>query len=54
MGEIDNSVDSYKNTILQNNLSGEAFWSLANLKTYSFSENEIIAVSYTHLRAHET
>ncbi len=42
MGEIDNSIDSYKNTILQNNLSGEAYWSLANLKTYSFSENEII------------
>ena len=41
MGEIDNSIDSYKNTILQNNLSGEAYWSLANLKTYSFSENEI-------------
>ena len=41
MGEIDNSIDSYKNTILQNNLSGEAYWSLANLKTYSFSEDEI-------------
>ena len=41
MGEIDNSIDSYKNTILQNNLSGEAYWSLANLKTYSFSMNEI-------------
>ena len=41
MGEIDNSIDSYKSTILQNNLSGEAYWSLANLKTYSFSENEI-------------
>ena len=41
MGEIDSSIDSYKNTILQNNLSGEAYWSLANLKTYSFSENEI-------------
>ena len=41
MGEIDNSIDSYKNTILQNKLSGEAYWSLANLKTYSFSENEI-------------
>ena len=41
MGEIDNSIDSYKNTILQNNLSGEAYWSLANLKTYSFSENEM-------------
>ena len=41
MGEIGNSIDSYKNTILQNKLSGEAYWSLANLKTYSFSENEI-------------
>ena len=41
MGEISNSINSYKNTIIQNNLSGEAYWSLANLKTYSFSENEI-------------
>ena len=41
MGKIDSSIDSYKNTILQNNLSGEAYWSLANLKTYSFSENEM-------------
>ena len=41
MGKIDKSINSYKNTIIQNNLSGEAYWSLANLKTYSFSENEI-------------
>ena len=41
MGEIDNSIDAYKKTIIKNNLSGEAYWSLANLKTYSFSENEI-------------
>jgi len=41
MGEINASINSYKNTIIQNNLSGEAYWSLANLKTYSFSENEI-------------
>ncbi len=47
MGEIDNSIDSYKNTILQNSLSGEAYWSLANLKTYSFSENEIIDMEKT-------
>jgi tetratricopeptide (TPR) repeat protein len=47
MGEIDSSIDSYKNTILQNNLSGEAYWSLANLKTYSFTENEIIDMEKT-------
>ena len=41
MGEIDNSIDAYRKTIIKNNLSGEAYWSLANLKTYSFSENEI-------------
>ena len=41
MGEINASINSYKNTIIQNNLSGEAYWSLANLKTYSFSKNEI-------------
>mgnify|MGYP001281410622 FL=1 len=41
MGEIDNSINSYKSTIKQNNLSGEAYWSLANLKTYSFTNDEI-------------
>ena len=41
IGEIDKSINSYKNTILQNSLCGEAYWSLANLKTYSFSEYEI-------------
>ena len=41
MGQIDNSINSYKNTILQNNLPGEAYWSLANLKTYSFTKTEI-------------
>tara|TARA_B100000989_G_C19513466_1_gene460368 strand:- start:157 stop:2118 length:1962 start_codon:yes stop_codon:yes gene_type:complete len=47
MGEINASINSYKNTIIQNNLSGEAYWSLANLKTYSFSENEIKAMEET-------
>ena len=47
MGEIDKSIDSYKNTIFQNKLSGEAYWSLANLKTYSFSENEIKEMEQT-------
>ena len=47
MGEIENSIDSYKNTIIQNKLSGEAYWSLANLKTYSFSENEIKVMEET-------
>ena len=41
MGDIDSSIDSYKSTIKQNNLSGEAYWSLANLKTYSFTNDEI-------------
>ncbi len=41
MGDIDSSIDSYKRTIKQNNLSGEAYWSLANLKTYSFTNDEI-------------
>ena len=47
MGEIENSIDSYKNTIIQNKLSGEAYWSLANLKTYSFSEKEIKVMEET-------
>ena len=41
MGDIENSIKSYKKTILQNNLSGEAYWSLANLKTYKFTDKEI-------------
>ena len=36
IGDIDNSIESYKKTISYNEKSGEAYWSLANLKTYSF------------------
>ena len=41
LGEIDKSIKSYQKTIEQNSLSGESYWSLANLKTYRFSDHEI-------------
>ena len=41
IGDIDNSIESYKKTISYNEKSGEAYWSLANLKTYSFEDEEI-------------
>ena len=41
-GEIDNSINSYKKSYEINNFCGDAYWSLANLKTYTFDDNEII------------
>ena len=41
-GEIDNSINSYKKSYKINNFCGDAYWSLANLKTYTFDDNEII------------
>lgn len=35
---------AYQNAIKHYPLSGEAYWSLANLKTYQFDSNEIIAM----------
>lgn len=35
---------AYQNAIKHYSLSGEAYWSLANLKTYQFDSNEIIAM----------
>ena len=42
LGQINKSIQSYQKTIEQNNLSGESYWSLANLKTYKFSDEEIL------------
>ena len=47
LGEIDKSIKSYQKTIEQNNLSGESYWSLANLKTYKFSDHEILNMQKT-------
>ena len=40
-GQIDKSIISYKKSYKINNFCGDAFWSLANLKTYTFDDNEI-------------
>ena len=40
-GFVDKAIASYKNAYKNNPHFGEAFWSLANLKTYHFSEDEI-------------
>ena len=48
-GNKEQAIDSYRRAIKQYPAHGEAYYSLANLKLFSFT-----AVSYTHLRAHET
>jgi len=40
-GEQNQSINFYKEAIKHFEMFGEAFWSLANLKTYNFSEEEI-------------
>ena len=42
IGERAKSEAAYQNAIKHFSLSGEAYWSLANLKTYKFSDKEII------------
>ena len=42
IGERKKSEHAYQNAIKYFSLSGEAYWSLANLKTYEFSDKEII------------
>ena len=42
IGERKKSEAAYQNAIKYFSLSGEAYWSLANLKTYEFSDKEII------------
>ena len=42
IGEREKSEAAYQNAIKYFSLSGEAYWSLANLKTYKFSDKEII------------
>ena len=40
-GDIDGSIDSYQTLYKKNPYLGDAFWSLANTKTYTFSDSEI-------------
>ena len=44
LGNREDCERAYQNAIKHYPLSGEAYWSLANLKTYQFDSNEIIAM----------
>ena len=44
LGNREDCERAYQNAIKYYPLSGEAYWSLANLKTYQFDSNEIIAM----------
>ena len=44
IGERSNSEDAYTKAIEQFPLCGEGYWSLANLKTYKFSDNQVKAM----------
>ena len=44
LGNREDCERAYQNAIKNYSLSGEAYWSLANLKTYQFDSNEIIAM----------
>jgi len=41
VGRLDESIEAYKNCIALRPNIGEAYWSLANLKTYRFTDEEI-------------
>ena len=40
-GDVDASINSYKNSYQIDKYYGDAYWSLANLKTYEFTDDEI-------------
>ena len=44
LGERSNSENAYHKAIKQFPLCGEGYWSLANLKTYKFSDKEILSM----------
>jgi tetratricopeptide (TPR) repeat protein len=41
-GQLDKAIDSYRRAIKEHQGHGEAYYSLANLKLFSFSEEEIV------------
>jgi tetratricopeptide (TPR) repeat protein len=57
IGDIDKSISMYKKSYNANRYFGDAYWSLANLKTYSFSDKELNSleemVSDEHLQNDE-
>jgi len=40
-GELDKSIESYKKAYQTDKYFGDSYWSLANLKTYKFSDKEV-------------
>jgi tetratricopeptide (TPR) repeat protein len=44
VGESDRSIEMYRRALLANPRSGSAYWSLANLKTFRFTEAEVEAM----------
>tara|TARA_Y100000022_G_scaffold10187_1_gene8096 strand:- start:324 stop:2378 length:2055 start_codon:yes stop_codon:yes gene_type:complete len=44
LGHLDMAIAAYKRAISVRNDNGQAFYALANLKTYSFSDDEIIVM----------
>ena len=44
-GEIDKSINSYKKAYKTDKYFGDSYWSLANLKTYTFSESEVASLN---------
>ena len=40
-GQIEKSIDSYTSAFSMDKYFGDAYWSLANLKTYKFNEKQI-------------
>ena len=43
-GEIHKSINSYKKAYKTDKYFGDSYWSLANLKTYTFSESEVASL----------
>ena len=41
-GDVNSSIKSYKSSYEIDKYYGDAYWSLANLKTYEFTDNEIL------------
>ncbi len=48
IGRLEDAIASYQHAYQVNAYFGDAFWSLANTKTYRFSQQEL-----THMRRHE-
>jgi len=41
LGRVDEAIEAYRQTVKISPTTGEAYWSLANLKTYRFTDEEI-------------